>query len=68
MYSEEALNILYEAMKSPKRAKNDAGEVETHDLDKLVKALDLARKFGAANVDPFRCVAQSNLPRRDIWT
>lgn len=67
MFTEEALNILFEAMKNPKRVKNDAGEVETQQLDYLVKALDLARKYNAANVDPFRCVAQCSLPRKDVW-
>lgn len=67
MFSEEALNILFEAMKNPKRAKNDAGEIEAHQLDELTEALELVRKYDAASSDPLSRVSQSRLPRNDVW-
>lgn len=55
------------ALIQPKEVMNDAGRVETHDIDKLVKAAQFLQKYNAAQADPLSCLRQDDLPNTDCW-
>lgn len=61
------VELLREAILQPKEVKNDAGRVETHDIDKLVKALQYLNQTEAAEGDLFSCLRQNDLPHKDCW-
>lgn len=62
----DALNILYEAIKTPERAKNDAGEIESRPLDEIVDAVKFIGKIDAGS-DPFSAISQGRFARPDVW-
>ena len=62
------VQLLREAILQPKEVKNDAGRVETHDIDKLVKALQYLNQTETAEGDLFSCLRQSDLPHKDCWS
>jgi hypothetical protein len=48
--SDEVDDAILDVAKNPKRAKGDEGEIEEHDLDKLIKASKyLANKTGVTS-------------------
>ena len=64
----DVIEILKELLKAPKEVKNDAGRVETHDIDKLLEAAKYLRNLDVTqNVDPFSCLRQAPIPHPDGW-
>ena len=59
--------ILFEALTSPEEVQNDAGRIENHELDKVVKALKYAEKLQAAQQSPFGCLQSAPIHYRDAW-
>lgn len=66
MTTDEQLQILLKELLSPKRAKNDAGEVESRDLSDVLKAL---KYIGAlrSSENPFSGIQQASIEKRDGW-
>jgi hypothetical protein len=64
----DVIEILKEMLKAPKEVKNDAGRVETHDIDKLLDAVKYLQKQKVAEEsDPFSCLRQAPIPHPDGW-